>query len=95
MHTTTQAGVEAERTLDDLSIANEQLRVDIEKWKDAKDGEIASLMTTFADNHINHHRKVGMQWTPSNPATLGTCQSVLVGGVASFQGWICTTVNSL
>lgn len=57
-----KAGVEAERTLDDLSIANEQLRVDIEKWKDAKDGEIASLMTTFADNHINHHRKCFDEW---------------------------------
>ncbi len=27
-----------------------------------------------------------VQWTPSNPATLGTCQSVLIRGVASFQG---------
>ncbi len=26
------------------------------------------------------------QWTPSNPATLGTSQSVLIRGVASFQG---------
>ena len=24
------------------------------------------------------------------PATLGTSQSVLISGVASFQGWICT-----
>ncbi len=31
-----------------------------------------------------------IQWTPSNPATLGTSQSVLIRGVASFQGWICT-----
>ncbi len=31
-----------------------------------------------------------IQWTPSNPATLGTRQSVLIRGVASFQGWICT-----
>ncbi len=29
-------------------------------------------------------------WTPSNPATLGTSQSVLIRGVTSFQGWICT-----
>ncbi len=25
-----------------------------------------------------------------NPATLGTSQGVLIRGVASFQGWICT-----
>ena len=29
------------------------------------------------------------QWTPSNPATLGTNQSVLIRGVASFQGVTC------
>ncbi len=29
---------------------------------------------------------VGIQWTPSNPATLGTSQSVLIRGVASFSG---------
>ncbi len=27
-----------------------------------------------------------VQWTHSNQATLGTCQSVLIRGVASFQG---------
>ncbi len=27
-----------------------------------------------------------IQWTPSNLATLGTCQNVLIRGVASFQG---------
>ncbi len=26
------------------------------------------------------------QWTLSNPVTLGTSQSVLIGGVTSFQG---------
>ncbi len=31
-----------------------------------------------------------IQWTPSNPATLGSRQSVLIRGVASFHGWICT-----
>ncbi len=30
------------------------------------------------------------QWTPSNPATLGTCQGVLIRGVASFQEWLWT-----
>ncbi len=29
---------------------------------------------------------VGLQWTPSNLATLGISQSVLIRGVASFQG---------
>ncbi len=28
--------------------------------------------------------------TTSNLATFGTSQSVLIRGVASFQGWICT-----
>ena len=28
-----------------------------------------------------------IQWTPSNPAT-GASRSVLIRGVASFQGWI-------
>ncbi len=32
----------------------------------------------------------GQLWTPSNLATLGTCQSVLIRGVGSFLGWICT-----
>ena len=27
------------------------------------------------------------QWTPSNPATLGTNQNGLIRGVSSFQGW--------
>ncbi len=32
-----------------------------------------------------------VQRTPSNPATLGTSQSALIRGVASFQGWwVCT-----
>ena len=54
----TQAVVEADRTLDNLTIANEKLRVDIEKWQEAKDQEMASLCSTFADNHINYHQKV-------------------------------------
>ena len=50
--------MEAERTLDDLSIANEQLRVDIEKWKEAKNKELGKVMSVFADNHIAYHQKV-------------------------------------
>ena len=30
-----------------------------------------------------------LQWTPSNPATLGTNQSVLIRGMASLQGGTC------
>ena len=29
-----------------------------------------------------------IQWTPSNLATFGASRSVLIRGVASFQGWI-------
>ena len=50
--------MEAERTLDDLSIANEQLRVDIEKWKEAKNKELGKVMSVFADNHIAYNQKV-------------------------------------
>ena len=50
--------MEAERTLDDLSIANKQLRVDIEKWKEAKNKELGKVMSVFADNHIAYHQKV-------------------------------------
>ncbi len=53
-----QAVMEADRTLDNLTIANEKLRVDIEKWKEAKDQEISNLCCTFADNHIDYHQKV-------------------------------------
>ena len=53
-----QAVVDADRTLDNLAIANEKLRVDIEKWKEAKDHEMSELCTTFADNHISYHKRV-------------------------------------
>ncbi len=43
------------------------------------------LLLLYLDSRI--------QWTPSNPATLGTSQSLLIRGVASFQGWICTILN--
>jgi hypothetical protein len=65
--------VEAERTLDDLSVANEQLRVDVEKWKEAKDEEMVKLMTTFSNNHISYHNKV-----------FGACE--ICGGGASMHG---------
>lgn len=48
----------ADKALDDLSQANEELRVDIDKWKEAKDREVVSLMRKVADDHINFHQKV-------------------------------------
>ncbi len=44
----------------------------------------------------NATREFNVQWTPFNPATLGTSQSVLIRGVASFSGvdWY-YTVDSL
>ena len=48
----------ADKTLDDLSRANEELRVDIDKWKEAKDRELSALMRKVADDHINFHQKV-------------------------------------
>ena len=38
---------------------------------------------------------IHIQWTLSNPATLAISQSVLIRGVASFQGWIYTTKHTL
>ncbi len=55
-----QVGVEAERSLDELSVANEKLRVDIEKWSDAKDKELKDIMTHWAQNHVDFHNKVGL-----------------------------------
>ena len=40
--------------------------------------------TQHMDHNVSSCHTV--QWTPSNPATLGTNQSVLKRGVASFQG---------
>ena len=48
----------ADRALDSLSQANEELRVDIDKWKEAKDREINRLMRKVSDDHINFHQKV-------------------------------------
>lgn len=40
-------------------------------------------------NKTNCGHSDTLQWTPSIPATLGTSQSALIRGVASFQEWIC------
>ncbi len=33
---------------------------------------------------VHMYSGTSLQWTPSNPATLGTCQSVLIRGVATL-----------
>ncbi len=38
---------------------------------------------------------VRIQWNPSKPATLGTSESVLIRGVATFQGRIGTFQSGL
>lgn len=49
----------AEKAHDELSQANEQLRVDIEKWHEAKNKEVCQFMRQFATNHREYHQKVG------------------------------------
>ena len=53
-----QAGIAAERSLDALTRANEQLRVDIENWHEATNREMSQLMRGVADNHVEYHQKV-------------------------------------
>ena len=50
--------MEAENALDLLTKANEGLRVDTEKWLEAKDYQWLALMQEWAGYHINFHRKV-------------------------------------
>jgi len=53
-----KAGIAAERSLDAMTQANEQLRVDLEKWHEAANKEMSQLMREVADNHIGYHQKV-------------------------------------
>ena len=55
------AGVVAESALDKLTQANEQLRVDIEKWHEAKDVQWSAVMRNWAGNHVNYHQKVSKE----------------------------------
>ena len=48
----------AEKAQDELSQANEQLRVDVEKWHEAKNKEVCQFMRQFANNHMEYHQKV-------------------------------------
>ena len=42
------------------------LRVDIEKWGEAKNKEMCSLMKHVADSHIDYHQKVSSMQCESN-----------------------------
>ena len=53
-----QLGVTAEHTQDKLAQANEQLRVDVEKWKESKDNEVKQIFLNWTSNQILYHEKV-------------------------------------
>ena len=53
-----QLGVTAEHTQDKLAQANEQLRVDVEKWKESKDNEVKQIFLNWTGNQILYHEKV-------------------------------------
>ncbi len=60
-------------------------------------GVVDILSDTFASTEVWVRLKIfnyAME-SSSNLATLGTCQSVLIRGVASFQGWLCTVHSGL
>ena len=38
--------------------ANEQLRVDIEKWMESKDEQMGDIFRSWSDNYIQYHEKV-------------------------------------
>ena len=48
----------AEKAQDTLSQANEELRVDVENWHEAKNKEVCQFMRQFASNHVDYHQKV-------------------------------------
>ena len=53
-----QVELAAKKAQDQLSQANEELRVDVEKWHEAKNKEVCQLMRQFANNHVEYHQKV-------------------------------------
>ncbi|CAI8023502.1 Sorting nexin-30 [Geodia barretti] len=52
----------AEKAQDQLSRANEELRVDVEKWHEAKNKEVCQFMRQFASNHVDYHQKCFDEW---------------------------------
>lgn len=62
-----QVELAAEKAQDQLSQANEELRVDMEKWHEAKNKEVCQFMRQFASNHVDYHQKV---YTVPDPVTL-------------------------
>jgi hypothetical protein len=57
-----KVGLAAEKAQDQLSQANEQLRVDVEKWHEAKNKEVCQFMRQFATNHMEYHQKCFVEW---------------------------------
>jgi sorting nexin-1/2 len=52
----------AEKAQDQLSQANEELRVDVEQWHEAKNKEVCHFMRQFASNHVDYHQKCFDEW---------------------------------
>ena len=59
-----QIGVTAEQAQDSMTQANEQLRVDVEKWKSSKDKELAEILVNWSDNQIQYHERVSPSLSP-------------------------------
>ncbi len=57
-----------------------------ELYGDITAENVHCLERTVKPVQLNQPYHKPVQWTPPNLATLGTSQSVLIRGVASFQG---------
>jgi hypothetical protein len=55
-------GVVTEQAQDQLAHANEQLRVDIEKWKESKDEDLKDMFLNWSSNHIHYHERMFHEW---------------------------------
>ena len=53
-----QVEFSAKQATEQLSKANEQLRVDVSQWHEAKNKEVSHFMRQFAANHMDYHQKV-------------------------------------
>lgn len=45
---------------DKLAQSNEQLRVDMEKWKELKDDEMKQIFTNWSSNQLQYHERVSV-----------------------------------
>lgn len=73
-------GVRAESAQDSLTQANEQLRVDIEKWQETKDVQWSGVMQSWANNHVDYHKKVCIVCDYS----VDKCRRATIIGVSLF-----------